>query len=161
MYNHIAKSYNQLHEQEQLKKLAIIKKNIKLIPPLLDIGCGTGISTNYFNVEAVGIDNCKEMLEEGKKQYNNLQYAQAEKLPFKDKSFSTIISVTAFHNFKNMDKALKEIKRVSKNNNIAISFLKKSKKLNEFRTLLKKYYNFKEIEEEKDIIFMVKNKKKI
>ena len=101
------------------------------------------------------------MLEEGKKQYNNLQYAQAEKLPFKDKSFSTIISVTAFHNFKNMDKALKEIKRVSKNNNIAISFLKKSKKLNEFRTLLKKYYNFKEIEEEKDIIFMVKNKKKI
>ena len=50
MYNKIAKSYNELHKEEQIKKLEIIKKNIKIIPPLLDVGCGTGISTNYFNV---------------------------------------------------------------------------------------------------------------
>ena len=49
MYNHIAKSYNELHKEEQIKKLDIIKKNIKIISPLLDVGCGTGISTNYFN----------------------------------------------------------------------------------------------------------------
>jgi len=187
MYKHIAKSYNELHQEEQLKKLAIIKQNIKIIPPLLDIGCGTGISTNYFaeligmqgvdkgNAESwthrvhkgnagspyVGVDNCKEMLAEGKKQYHNLQYASAEKLPFTDNSFSTIISVTAFHNFKNMEKALKEIKRVSRNNNIAISFLKKSKKLNSFRNIISKYYKFKEVEEEKDVIFIIRNKKDI
>src|SRR3989338_6779840 len=54
MYKHIAKSYNELHQEEQLKKLAIIKQNIKIIPPLLDIGCGTGISTNYF-AELIGM----------------------------------------------------------------------------------------------------------
>ena len=101
------------------------------------------------------------MLQEGKKQYKNLHYTSAEKLPFKDKSFSTIISVTAFHNFKNMEKALQEIKRVSKNNNIAVSFLKKSKKLNEFRKILSRYYKYKEVIEDKDIIFIIKNKKKI
>ena len=152
MYNYLAKNYNELHEEEQLKKLKIIKENIIIKEPLLDVGCGIGISTNYFNVKSIGIDNNKEMLKQGSK---NLIYAEAENLPFKDNSFNTVISVTAFHNFKNMEKALKEIKRVSKNNNIAISFLKKSKKLEEFKTLLKKYFNFKEIEEDKDIIFVV------
>lgn len=154
MYKYLAKSYNELHEEEQLKKLKIIKDNLKIIPPLLDLGCGTGISTNYFDVKAIGVDNSKEMLEKGTK---NLIYANAEKLPFKDNTFNTVISVTAFHNFKNMEKGLKEIIRVSSNNNIAISFLRKSKKLSEFRNLLKKYFHsFIEIEESKDIIFIIK-----
>jgi ubiquinone/menaquinone biosynthesis C-methylase UbiE len=86
----------------------------------------------------------------------NLIYANAENLPFPDKSFNTVISVTAFHNFKNMEKALKEIIRVSKNNNIAKKFLKISKKLAYFRKLLKKYFkNFIEIDSEKDIIFLI------
>ena len=85
---------------------------------------------------------------------NNLRYAEAEKLPFKDNTFNTVISVTAFHNFNNMEEALKEILRVSKNNNICISFLKRSKKLPKFRRLIKKYIKLKEIEEDKDIIFL-------
>ena len=153
MYKHISKGYNELHRDEQIKKLKIIKENLKIIPPLLDIGCGTGISTNFFKVKSIGIDKCKEMLKQGDK---NLMYGNAEKLPFKDKSFNTVISVTAFHNFKNMEKALKEIIRVSKNNNICITFLKRSKKLNQFKKLMKKYFkNIKQIEEEKDIIFIL------
>ena len=153
MYNKIAKSYNELHKEEQVKKLEIIKKNIKIIPPLLDVGCGTGISTNYFNVVSIGIDNSKEMIKQGKD--GNLIHGEAEKLPFPDKSFNTIISVTAFHNFKNMEKALLEIKRVSSNNNIAITFLKKSSKINDFRRLLKKYFKFEEIDCDKDILFVL------
>lgn len=157
MYKYIANSYNELYKEEQIKKLKIIRKNIKIITPLLDVGCGTGISTNYFDVNSVGIDNCKEMIKEGKKHgYKNLIYGNAENLPFKDKSFNTIISVTSFHNFKNMKKALLEIKRVSRNNNIAITFLKKSKKLNEFRKLLKKYFKFREIDCCNDILFLIK-----
>ncbi|AJF63163.1 MAG: hypothetical protein QT11_C0001G1039 [archaeon GW2011_AR20] len=152
MYNNIAKSYNELHGEEQIKKLDIIKKNIKIISPLLDVGCGTGISTNYFNVESVGVDNSKEMLKYGS---GNLIYGNAEKLPFEDKTFNTVISVTSFHNFKNMEKALLEIKRVSKNNSIAITFLKKSRKLNYFRKLLKKHFNFKEIDCYNDILFLI------
>ena len=153
MYNKIAKSYNELHKEEQVKKLEIIKKNIKIVPPLLDVGCGTGISTNYFNVVSIGIDNSKEMIKQGKDE--NLIHGEAEKLPFPDKSFNTIISVTAFHNFKNMEKALLEIKRVSSNNNIAITFLKKSSKINDFRRLLKKYFKFEEIDCDKDILFVL------
>ena len=155
MYKHIAKSYNELHKEEQLAKLNIIKKHLKIIPPLLDVGCGTGISTDFFKVKSTGIDNCEEMIKQGK---SNLIKADAEKLPFKDKSFNTIISVTAFHNFKNMEKALKEIIRVSKNNNICITFLKKSKKLNQFKEILNNYFKYKEIEQDKDIIFLIKNK---
>ena len=152
MYKHISKSYSELHRDEQIKKLKIIKENLKIISPLLDVGCGTGISTNFFKVKSVGIDNCKEMLKQGTK---NLIYGNAEKLPFKDKSFSTVISVTAFHNFKDMEKALRETIRVSKNNNICITFLKRSKRLSRFKNLIKKYFiNIKEIEEEKDIIFI-------
>jgi ubiquinone/menaquinone biosynthesis C-methylase UbiE len=152
MYKEIAKSYDELHKEEQIKKLKIIQKNMKIIPPLLDIGCGTGISTNFFKVKSVGIDNCKEMIENGK---GDLRYANAENLPFKDKTFNTIISVTAFQNINSMEKALKEAIRVSKNNNICITFLKKSKKINSFRKLFKKHFkNYKEIEEEKDIIFL-------
>ncbi len=153
MYNKIAKSYNELHKEEQIKKLEIIKEHLKIISPLLDVGCGTGISTNYFNIVSIGIDNSKEMIKEGK--HGNLIYAEAEKLPFPDKSFNTVISVTSFQNFKNMDKALLEIKRVSSNNNIAITFLKKSSKIEKFRDLLKKYFKFKEIDCDKDILFKI------
>src|SRR3989338_9580408 len=153
MYNKIAKSYNELYKEEQIKKLEIIKKKIRIIPPLLDVGCGTGISTNYFNVVSIGIDNSKEMIKQGKD--GNLIHGNAEKLPFPDKSFNTIISVTSFNNFKNMEKALLEIKRVSSNNNIAITFLKKSRKLNYFRKLLKKHFNFKEIDCYNDILFLI------
>ena len=155
MYNKIAKSYNELHKEEQTKKLEIIKENIKIIPPLLDVGCGTGISTNYFDVLSIGIDNSKEMIKQSKE--GNLIYGNAKKLPFLDKSFNTVISVTSFHNFKNTEKALLEIKRVSKNNNIAITFLKKSSKLEKFRRLLRKYFKFKEIDCYNDILFVIKN----
>ena len=152
MYKHISKGYNELYKEEQIKKLKIIRENIRIIPPLLDVGCGTGISTNFFKVKSIGIDNCREMLKKGSK---NLIYANAEKLPFKDKSFNTVVSVTSFHNFNNMEKSLNEIIRVSKNNNICITFLKRSKKINQFRKLMKKYFHsIKEIEEEKDVIFI-------
>ena len=151
-YSKISKGYNELYEKEQLAKLKVIKKNLKIIPPLLDIGCGTGISTNFFKVKSVGIDNNKEMLKLAPK---NCSYANAETLPFEDNSFSTIISVTAFQNIKNIEKALLEIKRVSSNQNICITFLKKSSKLNNFRKLIKKHFpKMKEIEEQKDIIFL-------
>jgi len=152
-YSGLAKGYNNLYEEEQLKKLRVIKENMKIIPPLLDIGCGTGISTKFFKVKAIGIDNNKEMLKLAGK---NCIEGNAESLKFKNKSFSTIISVTAFQNVNNLEKAIKETKRVSKNNNICITFLKKSKKLNNFRKLMKKHFkNLKEIDEGKDIIFIV------
>lgn len=151
-YDIISKGYDELHKEEQLNKLKIIKKIIKIIPPLLDIGCGPGYSLKFFNVKpSYGIDSSKEMVKLAKNK--NVILGKAECLPFPNKTFNTIISVTAIHNFDNIEKALKEMKRVSKNNNIAITVLKKSSKFNKIKSLIKKYFYVKELEIEKDIIF--------
>lgn len=153
-YNKISKSYNELHKEEQEKKLDIVKNIIKIKSAdiLLDIGAGTGISTSYFKDKciAISLDPSLEMLKQSP--CFKIQ-AKAENLPFKDKSVDIAISVTAAQNFENINKAINEIKRVTKEN-ILITILKKSSKLNKVRKLLK---GFKEIEEEKDIIF-IKNK---
>ena len=85
-YNKIAKGYNELHKQEQLKKINIIKKQLKKPYSLtLDIGAGTGISSKPF--KAIPLDPSINML----KQYKGIKVVgKAEHLPFKDKTFNTI-----------------------------------------------------------------------
>lgn len=159
MYDSIAPSYNELHEEEQLRKLKAISKYIKVkkSDKLLDIGCGTGISTNFFNCKTIGIDPSKEMIKQGK---GNLIHGYAEKLPFKDKIFDIIIAITSIHNFKDPEKALNEILRVKKPKaKIIITLLKKSNKYNEIRKLIIQKINPKIINEDKDTIFINKNEK--
>src|SRR3989344_9427447 len=153
-YKYIAKSYNELHKEEQLKKLKIIKENIKINSKttLLDIGCGTGISTESFKCKAKGIDPSKEMISIAKNK--NLIHGYAEKIPFKNKSFDVIVSVTAIHNFKDQEKALDEMLRIGKKT-IVITLLKKAQKYKKIKDLIyKKLKNVKEIDEEKDTIFI-------
>ena len=146
-YDKISSGYNELHKEEQLKKVKILIKELNIKnDKVLDIGCGTAFYSNLFK-NYTGIDNSKGML---KKSKAKVIYVNAEKLPFKDNSFDTIISVTAIHNFINSKKAVEEMKRVSKNK-IGITVLKKSKKLKEIEKLLK---NFKKIEEDKDFIYL-------
>ena len=147
-YNQIARGYNELHKQEQLNKIKIIKKHLKPRGLLLDIGAGTGISTKPFekHCKCIALDPSINML----KQYKGLKVlAKAENLPFKDKTFDTIISVTALHHT-NIKKALKEIKRVSKPKaQLALTMLKKSK------VTLPNV--FTKIEESKDCIYFKTN----
>lgn len=146
-YNEIARGYNELHREEQLNKVNIIKQNIQPKGLLLDIGAGTGISTEPFEEQAIciALDPSIEML----KQYKGMKVAaKAEFLPFKDNIFDTIISVTALHHA-DIKEALKEIKRVSKSSaQIAITMLKKSK--------IPLPEEFKKIEESKDFIYIKK-----
>ena len=158
-YNKIAPSYNDLHKEEQLKKAEIIKKEVlkkKTSGILLDIGGGTGISTEVFteNFECILIDPSEKLLELGPVNIEKI-LGQAEELPFGAQKFDVIISITALHH-SDIKKALQEIKRVAKPDAImVISFLKKSSKLEEFRKLFKEFYpNSREIEEEKDVILI-------
>ncbi len=151
-YNQIAKSYNGLHEEEQKKKLELLIKHLKPKPkePILDLGAGTGISAKYFK-NIILLDSSTEML---KKTRGKRVTAQAEKLPFKNKTFSTIISVTALHHT-DIKKAIKEMKRVSKPNcSYAFTILKRAKKYALIRQELKKNFKLKEIDEEKDLILI-------
>ncbi len=109
-YDKIAEGYNQLYEEEQKKKLELIKKKLHFKGSILDIGAGTGLSAKYFK-NIILLDPSKEML---KKADGKKVVAKAEKLPFRDKMFDAIISVTSLHHT-DIRKAVKEIKRVSKN----------------------------------------------
>lgn len=151
-YDTISKGYNELHKEEQLKKLAIIKNNVKISKntKILDIGCGTGISSE-FDCFVVGIDPSIELLKQNKN--NGKLLGIAEALPFKDNSFDYIISVTAIHNFENINKSLNEMKRVGKDRFI-FSILKKSKKFDSIKRMINDNLKVERvILEDKDAIF--------
>ena len=155
-YDIIAGSYDELHGEEQRKKLGIISKHIKLeeYGYILDVGCGTGICSIWPHF-SVGVDPSFGLIKEAKKKGSNFIQANAENLPFKDHSFDYIISVTAIHLFKDIDKALAEMKRVGKNRFI-FSVLKKSSKSKEIINKIKLNFKIKKkIEEQKDIIIII------
>lgn len=151
-YNAIAKGYNELYGEEQIEKLKkiykYIKDYIKSDSLLLDVGAGTGVSTKFFEkyCKCIALDPSKKMLEkyEGEK-----IIGKAEKLPFEDKKFDIVISITALHHC-NIDKALKEMLRVVKDDGIiAVTLLKKSNKR----------LNYKEIDIGKDYLYLIKHRK--
>ena len=154
-YDIIAKSYNSLYKEEQINKLKIIKRKLVINKnnKLLDIGCGTTISTNFFKCKTFGVDKSLRMLKEG---FGFRVNGAAENLPFKDKSFDIVLCVTSIHNLENTEKAIDEILRIKKKNSqVAITLLKKSKKHQKIRKIIyKKLRNIEEIDEKKDTIFI-------
>ncbi|MBI2650568.1 class I SAM-dependent methyltransferase [Candidatus Woesearchaeota archaeon] len=155
-YDKIAKGYNGLYSEEQLNKLSTIKNNIKINKKMkmLDVGCGTGISSG-FDCFVVGIDPSLGLLKKDKNAKKLL--GVAESLPFKNRSFDYVISITAIHNFNNIKKSIDEIKRVGKVRYV-FSVLKKSKKFNTIKNLIEKNFKVeKVIEEGKDTIFFCQN----
>lgn len=153
-YGFIANGYNELHGEEQLNKLIVIKNNIniKKDKKMLDVGCGTGISSG-FGCFAVGIDPSIGLLRQNKNDKKIL--GAAEMLPFKSNSFDYVISVTSIHNFNNIKKSIDEMKRVGRQN-FVFSVLKKSKKFNTIKNLIEKNFKIgKVVEEGKDIIFFL------
>lgn len=150
-YDAISQGYDKLYGEEQLNKLLIIKNNIEISKDakILDVGCGTGISSD-FNCFVVGIDPSIKLLKQNK---NGRLLGFAEELPFKDKSFDYVVSVTAIHNFKNIKKSINEMKRVGKYD-FVFSVLRKSGKFDYIKKMIEENFKIdKLIEEGKDIIF--------
>ena len=160
-YDDIAEGYDELHKVEQLKKLAIIKKELTIEKnmKLLDVGCGTGVSSD-FNCHVTGIDPSKKLIEIAKRNFPEKTFieASAEHIPFENESFDIVISLTAIQNFANMTKGLAEIKRVGKRE-FALTFLKKSTKSKQIEKEICKLFSdkhIKKIAEDKDIILIIK-----
>lgn len=151
-YSEIAEGYNELHKREQLDKIKTIFKNVYISneETTLDVGCGTALYAYLFR-NYKGIDPSKKMLEQSN---SDVRVGTAEEIPFEDKSFDNVISISAIHNFDDYEKGVKEMERVSKHK-VIITLLKKAKKFEEIKKYLKDY---KEIEHPIDLIF-VKNVK--
>ena len=159
-YDSIAKGYEELHGEEQLRKLNVIKNYFspKEHNKLLDVGCGSGISTRFFSCKRTGIDPSEELIKIAREKdpFGKYFVGFAENLPFKDNFFDYVISLTAIQNFKDITKGLSEIYRVGKKYSV-LSFLKKinSQKRNLIEQEIKKLFKItKMVEQEKDIIFI-------
>ncbi|MFH1071796.1 MAG: class I SAM-dependent methyltransferase [Nanoarchaeota archaeon] len=158
-YDDIADGYEELHLGEQMKKMGKLLDAVKVKEDetLLDVGCGTGISTRCWRCRRTGIDPSEKLIAVAKEKDGAGDYivGTAEKLPFKDGSFDVVISVTALHNMDNVQQALKEMKRVGKGR-FAFSVLQKSGKFNcIMETILLNFAVKRIIKEEKDVIFII------
>ena len=151
-YNTISKSYDELHGSEQLNKIKIINSSIIIgkNTKMLDVGCGTGISSQ-INCDVVGIDPSIGLLKLNKNTKKIV--GLVESLPFKDNAFDYVISVTSIHNFKDIRKSIAEIKRVGRNN-FVFSVLRKSKKYAIISRIVEENFRIeRKIVEDKDVIF--------
>jgi len=170
-YNSIASGYDELHGEEQIAKLELIgeeihtdsllKDFIKSNCKLLDVGCGSGISTGFFKAkEKFGIDPSSKLIKIAIKNYPFCEFkiAGAEKIPFKDKTFDIILSLTAIQNFDDITKGLLEMKRAAKKDaRFVLTYLKKSPKHKEIDDAIRLNFDvIKRIEQEKDWVYFCK-----
>ena len=104
--------------------------------------------------EKYNLDPSEELLKQSKS--INIK-GDAENIPFEDHKFDVVISISALHHVNNIKKALQEIKIVGKER-FAFSILKKGEdkeKLNNIIKEIRENFNIKkEIEEDKDLIFI-------
>lgn len=90
---------------------------IKLIRPILDIGCGWGEFAESFGVNIdMGVDIAPRDLYAAVKgkMYKNLTLADARNLPFADNSYGSIFSISTFEHITDTPKLLKEMHRILK-----------------------------------------------
>lgn len=89
---------------------------------VLDVGCGKGFLLHEFTqavpgVKVSGIDLSEYAIKNAKEEVRPLlKVGNANALPYPDKSFDLVYSITTLHNLKcyDLDKSLREIERVGK-----------------------------------------------
>ncbi len=146
MYDTLAQGYEELYGEEQRKKLEKVAFVLK--GRILDIGAGTGIVARHFP-NVVSLDPSLEMLKQAP---GEKVLGVAEYLPFKAKSFDTVVSLTALHHT-DIDQVIRELKRLEAPN-MAFSILKKSQKCQQIVSKLKAAFEMELFEEEKDILLI-------
>lgn len=105
------------------KRYEIAKKYCPENSCVLDLGCGFGWGANFLSSKCyvIGVDIGKRTIGEAKNRYRDnkkaaFKVADALNLPFKDKTFDTIVSIENIEHVDGYKKCLQEIKRVLKKN---------------------------------------------
>jgi len=115
-------------KQKQINLQVVEFLNIKRWHRIIDIGCGTGVVTKLISEKlsskkdgmAIGIDAAGKMIEGAVKKRKSdtcsFKVAAAEKLPFENESFDSVVSTLFFHHIQLdlKEKAFAEAFRVLK-----------------------------------------------
>lgn len=113
------KGYYSFINDIELNAVKIYGKNKRI----LEIGCGTGIILNNvqkFAQKAYGIDLSSGMLQKARQKGLNVIQANAINLPFNDKEFDIVYSFKVLARIPEINKAINEMKRVTKDKGILI-----------------------------------------
>ncbi|MBW2982884.1 methyltransferase domain-containing protein [Candidatus Woesearchaeota archaeon] len=161
-YDELAPGYDELHKEEQERKLDIVLEELAKMDvegDILDVGCGTGFSLNtlaeaFPESRCVGVEPSSGMREQYKGE-KELVAGEVEKLPFPDDRFGATVSLTAIQNFADVSRGVAEMVRVTRpRGSLIVTCLKRSRKLKEVsRELAEQAVVEDIIEEDKDLIF--------
>jgi ubiquinone/menaquinone biosynthesis C-methylase UbiE len=137
-YDVSAETYEDAMGSSMVSLTNLLIRNLQIPenPTVLDVGCGTGISTFELMKKVqgkgkfCGIDISPKMIYSAKARakslgYTNVEFRKgdAEQLDFPESSFELVISNQAFHWFPDKEKALKEMFRVLKHGGqVALTF---------------------------------------
>ncbi|MCM8758091.1 MAG: class I SAM-dependent methyltransferase, partial [Candidatus Omnitrophica bacterium] len=112
--------------QSQLNRdiVSVLEKFAKG-PRVIDIGCGGGQYVDYLNKKGfftVGVDFINEFLSSALKYKREGHFvcADAEVIPFKDKTFDTVFSSNLLEHIKDDNRIIKEFFRIAKSRIILI-----------------------------------------
>lgn len=107
---------------EKVARAMVDHYGIKAGDKILDVGCGKGFLLYDFTkvvpgIQVTGIDISEYAIRESKEEIKkHLEVGNATSLPYPDNHFDFVYSITTLHNLHcyDLDKALREIQRVSK-----------------------------------------------
>ena len=182
-YDSIAPAYDELYGSEQQAKVKLVRElmdndpELELDPVagkpwlLLDIGCGSGIATSVLpSIPCAGLDPALELLRRAntkrtlQKQNQDPTHhygyvrGRAEALPFKSACSNITISLTAIHNFDDLELAVQELRRVTIDRAV-ISIMKRAKAFEDIIEKIKTRFKIiTTAENDKDHILYLKPK---
>jgi len=121
-YDRLAGVYDSLYKNKYMRVVErrIISEFVDREDFVLDIGCGTGEHLKILN-KAIGLDISLEMSKIAREKTDKfVVVGNAEFLPFKNRSFDVVVSFFGALNHCNLNRAVREVRRVLKDDGIFI-----------------------------------------